>query len=355
MLAVVFSKPDEYKVAEVSMPVVGSKQVLIQVKSTTVCGTDVKILHGQVPFVHFPHVPGHEFSGEVAAVGEGVFDIKVGDRVGVEVHVGCGYCPRCAEGLYNLCLHYGDTDKGHAHIGFTVAGGLAEYCLVPAKAVHRLPEGEDYDQGAFMDTLGIVLWAIERAGGIRAGERVVVVGPGALGLLAVQAARALGAGHVVAVGTAQDKARLALARQLGADECIDIDQVDDPFQAVLDMTNGEGADLVLEFAGTSEAGRFSLEVARRGGRVVLGGSTSPGRMLEVDLATIVRGHLAIYGSVANPKKISRRANVLMQQGVIDIQPLITHHVPLSEFDQAWEMFTNRTEDVIRIMMHPGGE
>lgn len=353
MLAVVFQQPNEYRLAEIPKPEVRSGQVLVQVKSTAICGTDVKILRGQVPFVRFPHIPGHEFGGQVVEVGEGHSDIQVGDKVGVEVHSGCGQCLRCVEGLYNLCLNYGDLDSGHAHIGFTTSGGLAEYCVVPTQATHRLPNNLDYDHGAFTDTLGIVLWAFERAGGIAVGENVVVVGPGALGLLAVQAACAFGAAQVIVVGADQDKSRLSLAQQMGADQIINIDEVDDPVDQVQALTGGLGADLVVEFAGTSTAGRFSIEIVRRGGRVVLGGSTSPGKQLEVDLSTIVRGHLDIYGSVANPRRISRKANVMMQRGEIDITPLMTHHMPLAEFDRAWDIFTNRTEDVIRIMMHPG--
>jgi len=121
---------------------------------------------------------------------------------------------------------------------------------------------------------------------------------------------------------------------------------------VHELTNGKGVDLVVEFAGTSDAGRESLEMARRGGRVVLGGATSPGRELNVDLSVIVRGHLNVFGSVANPQSISRRANVMMQKGLVDVTPLITHEMPLSEFSSAWKMFTERIGDPIRIMMHP---
>lgn len=352
MLAVVFSKPEVYSISQVPKPDINPGEVMVKVKSTTICGTDMKIFHGTVPYIDYPHIPGHEFSGEVVALGEGVFDIAVGDKVGVEVHVGCGACQRCAEGLYTLCLNYGAKDKGHAHIGFTVPGGLAEYCSVPARAVNQLPEGLNFDQGAFTDTLGIVLWAYDRAGGVHPGDTVVVVGPGALGLLAVQAARTFGASYVIAVGMSKDKTRLKVAADMGADDILVIEEVDEPIVAIRALCGGHGADLVVEFAGTSEAAALSINVARRGGRVVLAGATSPGQDLQVDLSTIVRGQLDVFGSVANPKNISRRANFLMEKGKIIIEPLITHRLPLSEFDRAWEIFTKRTEDSIRIMMHP---
>jgi len=352
MIAVVFPKPDEFTLADVPKPMAGPGQVVVRVKSTTICGTDVKMLRGQVPFVTFPHIPGHEWGGQVAEVGEGVRGVQAGDKVGVEAHVGCGRCPRCVEGLYNLCHNYGRTDLGHTHIGFTVPGGLAAFCAVPARAVHVLPDGLDFDHGAFSDTLGIVLWAFERAGGVRGGESVAIVGPGALGLLAVQTSRVLGASQVIAVGTEQDKHRLALALELGADLALNANSDSDPVEAVRAATGGQGVDLVMEFAGTAAAGRHALEMARRGGRVVLAGATSPGKQLEVDLSTIVRGHLDVYGSMANPRGVTRRANMLMQEGLVDIRPLITHHLPLAQFPRAWQIFCDREGDPIRVMLHP---
>ncbi len=352
MLAVLFPQPGEFTLSDVPIPETRAGEILVRIRSTTICATDIKIFKGSVPFITYPHIPGHEFGGEVVQVGDGVTSLRVGDKVGVEVHVGCGNCPRCSEGIYNLCLNYGVPETGHAHIGFTIPGGLVEYCAVPARAAHRLPEGLDYDHGAFTDTVGIVLWTFERAGGVRAGEKVVVIGPGALGLIAVQMARLSGATQVIAVGASGDKERLALAISFGADDAVIVGEGIDLVKIVHEMTDGLGADLVVEFAGSASAGRQSLEMARRGGRVVLGGATSPGQRLDVDLSVIVRGHLDVFGSVANPQGISRRANSLMQEGLVDISHLITHHLPLSEFPRAWELFTNRDQNVIRIMLHP---
>lgn len=352
MLAVLFPQPGEFVLSEMPKPEIRAGHVLVQVRSTTICATDLKIFKGDVPFVTYPHIPGHEFGGEIVQVGGGVTSLQPGDKVGVEVHVGCGICPRCAEGLYNLCTNYGKAETGHAHIGFTVPGGLAEYCAVPARAAHRLPEGLDYDQGAFTDTVGIALWAFERAGGVRAGEKVVIIGPGALGLIAVQIAHFSGAAQVIAVGVYGDEKRLALARDFGADEDVIVDEGTDPIKAVHDLTGGLGADLVIEFAGNADAARQALELARRGGRVILAGATSPGPRLDVDLSVIVRGHLSVFGSVANPKSVSRRANMLMQKGLVDVMPLITHQFSLNDFSKAWEMFLERDGDPIRIMMYP---
>ena len=352
MQAVVFTEPDKFELANVPDPVSGADMVTVSVKATSICATDVKILHGTVPFVTFPHIPGHEFGGEIVDVGANVKGLHSGDLVGVEAHVGCGNCPRCLEGLYNLCENYGNRKTGHAHIGFTVAGGLAEYCAVPARAAHLMPEGLNASHAMFTDTLGIVLWAFERAGGVRGGETVAIVGPGALGLLAVQVARALGAGRIIVAGIPADARRLELAKKMGADEIVMPEAGQSAAPGVRELTDGRGADLLVEFAGTSDAGRQSLEMARRGGRVVLGGATSPGRELNVDLSVIVRGHLNVFGSVANPQGISRSANRMMQKGLVDVAPLITHELPLSEFSRGWRIFTERIGDPIRIMMRP---
>lgn len=350
MLAVVYPEPGRFELQDVPCPEPAAGQALVKVMSSTICATDIKIFNGRFPGTRFPHIPGHEWSGEVAAVGPGVDEVRPGDRVGVEVHVGCGRCARCVEGLYNLCENYGNREKGHAHIGFTVDGGLAQYCAVSTKALHKLPEGMSYDQGAMTDNIGVALWAVERSG-LKAGETVVIVGPGAIGLLALQAARAMGAGKLVLVGTRRE--RLQAAQTLGADILIGTAEADDPAAAVREALGGHGADVVVEFAGTEDAARQAIQMARRGGRVVLGGATGPGRELKgLDLSTIVRGHLDIYGSVANPKWVSARGLELIARGEVDVAPLITHHMPLERYAEAWDMFTQRKDGAIRVMLHP---
>jgi L-iditol 2-dehydrogenase len=349
MQAVVYPEPKRYKVKDVGDPAPGPGQALVRVMSTTICATDFKIFDGLWPVRRFPHIPGHEWCGEVMAVGPGVTQVKPGDRVGAEIHVGCGGCRLCLQGLYTLCEHYGNTAVGHAHIGFTTDGGLAQFCAAPARALHKLPDTLGWDEGAFTDAVGTALYAVERAG-LRAGDGVAVVGPGAFGLLAVQVARALGAGRIVLVGTRAE--RLKLGKAMGADELVNAAEVGDPVARVREIFGSKGADAVVEFAGTEAAAAQALQMARRGGRVVLAGATAPGRELRVDLSTIVRGHLDVCGALANPRGISARGLELMASGRVNVKPLITHHFPLAEFGRAWETFRAREGGAYRVMLHP---
>lgn len=339
MRAVVFRRADEFAVDDVPTPRPGPRDALVRVRASMVCATDRKVLAGTFAGTRFPHVPGHEFSGEVVALGDAATGPVPGTRVGVEAHVGCGSCARCREGFYNLCLNYGRRETGHAHVGFTIAGGLAEYAAVPIAALHPLPDGVSFEDGAWTDNLGVALWALER-GRIAAGERVVVVGPGAIGLAGAQLARALGAGRVTVVGRPGD--RLERARAF----------VDEVLEAPADALAGT-ADLVVEFAGTADAARAAIGYARRGGRVVLGGATGQGVELSgVDLSTIVRGHLDVLGSVANPKGVSGRALALLARRLVDVRSLVTHRFPLERFEEAWRTFVERRDGAIRVMLEP---
>ena len=337
MTAVVFDRPNAFAVRSIPTPKPAAGHALVRVAASMICATDGKILAGRFAGTSFPHVPGHEFSGEIVALGPEVAEPPAGSRVGVEVHVGCGTCARCREGLYNLCLNYGKPEAGHAHIGFTTPGGLAEYASVPAAALHVLPATVTLEDGAWTDNLGVALWALER-GRLVAGERVAVVGPGAIGLCAAQLARVLGASEVILVGRGE---RMTAAKKF-ADSVVE------------DPTPHFGTiDLVVEFAGTADAARDAIKLARRGGRVVLGGATGQGVELSgLDLSTIVRGHLDVLGSVANPKRVSGRALALLADGSIDVRSLTTHQFPLTRFADAWATFTERRDGAIRVMLCP---
>lgn len=357
MRAVIYPKPNEITVvsnAEIRRPTAG--EAVVRIKSSTLCATDLKILSGKFPGVKYPHIPGHEWSGEVVETGPGVSEFKPGDRVGEEPHVGCGRCPRCLEGLYTLCFNYGKLETGHQHIGFSVNGGLAEYCTCSVRALHKLPESVSYDEGAFTESVGVALYALERAG-INPGDTVAIFGPGAIGLIAVQIARnAKGASKILLLGTRDD--RLELGKKLGADAVLNVraskdqDDIMNRAREFLGASKTVGFDMVAEFAGTEDASREAIQIARRGGRVVLAGSTSPGRNLNVDLSTIVRGQLSVYGALADPFGICKRGIDLIARGLVDVKPLMSGNYRLEDFEKALKDFEQRSGGAFRVMIHP---
>ncbi len=350
MRAVIYPRPNEVTIGEVPVRKPASGEALVKIKSSTICGTDLKILAGKFPGTRFPHIPGHEWSGEVVEVGSNVADLKIGDRVGNEPHVGCGFCPRCLEGLYNLCFNYGKAELGHAHIGFTVNGGLAEYCACSTKALHKLPSNVSYDEGAFTESVGVALYALERAR-VDPGDSVAILGPGAIGLVAVQIAKkAKGASKVILIGTRDE--RLRMGTELGADGTVNSATAEDSVKEATQFLGGKGFDVVAEFAGTEEASKQAIQLARRGGRVVLAGSTSPGKNLNVDLSLIVRGHLDIFGSLANPKWICEKGVALISNGSVNVKPLMSGDYKLEQYREALDAFQKRLGGSYRVMIHP---
>ena len=159
---------------------------------------------------------GHEYAGDVVAVGRTVDEFRVGDRVVVEAHMGCRRCENCIRGMYTACLNYGNRARGHRANGFTTNGGPAEYAGNHVNTLYRIPDGVSYEESTVVMTSGSPLFGLENAGGYFAGETVAVLGPGPIGLMAIQLVRALGATRVILAGTRES--RLQIGRQLGAQE-----------------------------------------------------------------------------------------------------------------------------------------
>jgi L-iditol 2-dehydrogenase len=263
------------------------------VEACAICGTDPKILaHGwpnHPPYGEF--IFGHEYAGTVVALGEGVTELDIGDRVAVEPHVGCGVCANCRDGLYTTCLNYGNYEKGHRHYGFTVNGGYAEYACNHVNSAYRIPQGMPIDQATLITTAATSLYGLRRIGGVQAGETVVVSGPGSIGLMGVVMARLLGAGAIVLTGTRAE--RLALGQRLGADITVNVRE-EDVVQRIMDLTHGVGADAVLEGAGTPQAAADAVEYAKKNGRVALVGIYQEPATLNVN--KIVQWNITVAGS-----------------------------------------------------------
>lgn len=354
MRAWVLGGPGELRLAEKAVPQPGPAEVLVRVRACAVCGSDLEVIErgaparveGEAPF-HRNFTPGHEYMGTVAALGPGVDEFALGERVAVEVHAGCGRCERCRAGLYTACLNYGVPGKGHRANGFTTDGGFAQYALNHVNTLVRVPEALSDEEATLIVTAGTALYALDALGGLVAGESVAVIGPGPVGLMTAAAAKALGAEPVVLTGIARDRARLEIGRRLGADVTVEGGR-EDPVAAVLRATGGRGAHYVLECSGSEAALDEALRMARRGGRIGLVGF--PHRPVELDVARIVREHLFVFGIRGEGRSATRRAAALLGQRRFPAGLLHTHTFPFAELPRAIRCAAERSGEAIKVVV-----
>ncbi len=337
MRAALLREFGELTVAQVPVPEPAAGEVLVRVRACGICGTDLKIVSGAYRGTWPPGLPfiiGHEWSGEVASLGPGTerSGLSVGDRVVAENHTGCATCPMCRAGRYNLCERV--REPGFKLYGHTAPGALAEYAVRPAVALHKVPATVSDVAAALVNQGALTVHAARRAR-LGPGSSAAVFGPGLLGLLMQQVARAAGATTVVMVGRGQ---RLAIARELGCTQAVDYRETD-PVAAVRDATGGRGADVVFDCSGNPEVIGQLLGCARRGGTVALlglaGGATA---QLPVDLVTL--DELDVLGIRSSPNAYPAMI-ALLASGVIRTGPLTTHQYPLADVASAVEALARR--------------
>src|SRR5438045_9379701 len=235
MKAWVLGDPDQLKLVDKLVPVPRKAEVLVRIDAVAICATDLEIIHhgppamiqGDLPF-NKNFTPGHEYMGTVVALGPGVDEYAIGQRITVEIHAGCGQCKRCREGMYTAChnygLNYGDRDKGHRANGFTTDGGFGEYQVNKINTLVSIPDAMSATQATLEVTAGTAMYGMTERGGLVAGEGVVVLGPGPIGLLGVAVAKAMGAHPVILTGTRDNRLKIGL--ELGADHVINVRKED---------------------------------------------------------------------------------------------------------------------------------
>jgi L-iditol 2-dehydrogenase len=351
MKALVLTEPGKFAIQEVADPQPGPFEVLCRIRAVAICGSDPEIIRGDLAGTwppHYPFIAGHEWSGEVAGVGEGVLDFKVGDRVAGEAHKGCGHCRNCLAGHYNICENYGRSETGHRHYGFVTQGAYAQYNVYSIKSINKLPDNVSFQEGALVDTAGVTLHGMELSG-VTPGGVAVIIGPGPIGLIAMRFARLLGAARIVVVGRGT---RLQAADRLGANETFNFEE-QDPVAKVRDFTAGLGADEVFECSGAKGTFNQAVRMVRKGGKIALLGVPPDHVMEELPFKYIVHNEIAIFGSRANPN-VSRKIISLVSSGQLVIKDLITHSYPLEDFAQALDTFVNRREGAIKVVIEPNG-
>lgn len=326
---------------ELKEPRPGPNEVKIEVKAAGICGSDIHIYHDDIKIpIKPPVVVGHEFSGIIAELGENVKHLKVGERVTSETAASiCGICPYCRTGHYNLC-------SSRLGIGYWVNGAFAKYCVVPQERVHSLPSNVDFTSGALCEPLACCVHAIMELTDIHAGDLVAITGPGPIGLLSLQVAKAEG-GKTIVMGVSKDAERLTLAKNLGAEWVINI-QEEDPVETIRGLTGNLGADVVLECSGVPAAAKLGLDLIKKRGAYTQIGLF--GKPIEIDFETIAYKELKVTGSFSQKWTCWRKALDLLSQKKVDVKPLVSHTLPISEWRKGFKIHEEKTG--IKVILTP---
>jgi threonine dehydrogenase-like Zn-dependent dehydrogenase len=361
MKAWVLGDPGELKLTEKPVPVPKRAEVLVRIDAVAICATDLDniyhgppaLIEGGLPF-NKNWTPGHEYMGTVVALGPGVDEYKVGQRISVEIHAGCGQCKRCREGMYTSChnygLNYGDVDKGHRANGFTTDGGFCEYQVNNINTLVAVPDEMSDEEATLVVTAGTAMYGLTELGGLVAGESVVVTGPGPIGLLGVAVAKAMGAQPVILTGTRDN--RLNIGTELGADHVVNIRKTPDVVGEVKKLNGGKGVDYVVECSAAPNAVNEALYMVNRGGKVCL--AAFPHDPAMVDIAHIVRNNIYLYGIRGEGKSATHRAEAFMRQKRFDATKIHTHTFALEDLPTAIRYAKDRVEDAIKVVVKMRG-
>ena len=320
-------QPGSVELRELPDPQPGRGQVLLRVRAVGVCGSDLHQWHGPVGWaVNYPVVLGHEFAGEIAAIGPDVTGWQVGDRVTCETAAEiCGVCEYCRTGNYNVCPQ-------RRGFGYGVHGAMATYVVARQGLLHRIPEGVSFEEAALTEPASVAFNAIVEKSHPRPGDLIVIIGPGPIGLMALQVARLFSPLHLVMIGLARDEARLELAQRLGADRIIIADR-EDAVQAVRQLGDGLGAHLVVDAVGISETLRQSLELVRPNGQITkIGWGRAP---VGFSLDPLIAKAATLQGSYSHTWPTWERVLQLMARGSLNAR-VISQTFPLEEWRAGFE-------------------
>ena len=351
MQGITFHGPHDLRFERVEDPKLqAATDAVVRITRTAICGSDLHLWHGALPVVDRGFTVGHEFVGVVDEVGPAVQSVRAGDRVLVSCTIGCGSCSLCRRGLYSGCPVTTVGGTRNNLLGFSAAfpGGQAERAHIPFADtnIFRIPDAVTDDQALFLtDILPTADMATEFAE-VQAGDRVVVLGCGPVGILAQRCAQIRGAARVIAVDP--EKARRAHAAGIGCD-VIDPEK-EDVAARVVELTGGEGADSVIEAVGRPELVGSALPLLRPGGILAVAGViVTP---VEVPWALVLLKNLRLRAGLVNPQRHVHRLLALIEAGRLDPTELITHRMPLSDAIAGYELFAERRDGVLKIVLDP---
>lgn len=345
MKALVFYAPADCRIEEVKNPSLGSGDILVGVKYAGVCGTDVRIYQGTKK-IKPPRITGHEFAGEIVEVGREVTGYRVGERVTVYPVLFCGKCYACRRGRKNICLN-------RITLGYELDGGFSEYIKIPEKAVKdrnviTLPENITYEEGAASEPVAAAYNGIVRAD-IRSGDSIVIAGAGPIGLCHVMLSKIKEPGKIIV--SEPDRYKRELALRLGANVGIDPTDTAIPVKDnILNLTNGEGADVVFVDVGIKKVLEEALGFLKKGGTYILFAGCPEGTSITIDPNVIHYKEIRFTGASASTPEYQREILSLMASETIDVKPLITDVIPLDSWRTAFEMKENHKglKSILRI-------
>ncbi len=333
MLAACYDGTQKIKLEERQIPEVGPDELLLEVKAVGICGTDLRILkggHQRIPPGQ-KVILGHELSGVISSVGRNVEWLKSGQKVSIAPNMGCGRCNLCILGFTNLCENY-------YSFGVVIDGGCAQYMRVPAGAITQgnisvIPENLSFEEAALVEPLSCVYHGL-MASKLMPGEDILVIGAGAIGLMFVQLAKALGAGRVFV--SSYSNPRSDLAKQFGADLIIN-PKIDNLKETILKETNGRGVDIAIIAAPSREAQSSAIEILAHHGRVnCFGGLPSGQEMVSFNSNLIHYKELCLTGTTGSSVKQFRTSLFLVASGKVDVRSLATKCFSIKDVDEAFE-------------------
>ena len=343
MKALLLSKYRHFELTDLPTPSPASGEVLIRVGACGICGSDVHGYDGSSGRRIPPIVMGHEAAGVIEAIGPGVDNVRVGDRVTFDSTIYCGGCAYCRRGEVNLCDHR--QVLGVSCGDYRRAGAFAEYVAVPARVVYHLPESISFAEAAMLEAVAVALHAVSLAN-ITPDSSALVIGAGTIGLLILQALRAAGVTRIFLADI--DVTRLRLAEQLGAP--VILSAASDPAGQALQLTKGIGVDVALEAVGRSETVSAAIASVRKGGTVVLVGNISPD--VTLPLQKVVTRQIRLQGSCASAGEYPQAID-LMAKGAIRVKPLITAIAPLEQGPEWFERLYAREPNLLKVVLSPG--
>ncbi|SDL65719.1 zinc-dependent alcohol dehydrogenase [Halarsenatibacter silvermanii] len=317
---------EKFAEKEVEIPEVGPDQVLIEPEIFGICGSDVHSYTGHHPFVDPPIVLGHEYSGIVRKVGENVDDLEIGQRVTSEIVINCGVCHNCRDGRYQIC----ENGKYLGNVGWN--GAMAEYLVMYADKVHKLPEELTSQQGAMVEPAAVGIHAVRRSD-FQVGDTALVLGAGVIGNLTAQALKAAGASRVIITDVIDD--RIEKAKETGCNEALNSADIDLP-KWIEDNLGRENLKIIFDCVGIEQTLDTAINIARKGSQIIMVGVPPPTE-IPVNMAFVQDRELEIIGSLQYIDKDYIRAINFINDGRLTVEPLITHVLPLGEYEKGFEL------------------